>query len=843
MSGSDSRDKDSVTEVAEQSFVRARPPEIEKGSVLAGRYQVEDFIGKGGSGIVLRVFDRTAQNVVALKVLKAELAFDAKWDKRFSRELRLGRPIQHRNVCRIFDIGEADGHRFLTMELARGGSLRDELRRTRALDRPIADRLADVRAAIEGLAAIHATGVVHRDFKPDNLLRMEDGRLVISDFGLATDAANAPGATVLIGTPHYMAPEVLAGEPATSRSDVWALGVVIHEICFGNRPERRSVSFDGSGRGPLRPSSSVERAMLALCERCLPDAPLDRPADAGAVVRMFEASTAGRSKTSSTRRGLVPLGVGALVFSALLAFGILHRLHRRPTASAGVADGQRFESTGQPVDWSLSATAIADINGHVHCIAEVDRATVRLIWGTPRRAEDLDLSTGRRHPAPLVPEAFRIGCPELSPNGKALLFTGRTESGTPEIRLSDSPDGRDARAVTSGSDPLWLNGSDEFIYNVDPSHLALFSLPTTTVTLLPEPSPGKHYVIVDKVGGRTGGVFAVLLAGGQADSAVAVYDRGPSAPAKLFPVPEWSRIQFSTVDHSLLVSYKKTDKFATIARLDWKTGRYVNLGHFPGFDSLWLDQFDSRRLLLIRHYSDYVRWNDGSRERRLTTDSEIGSAALAGPSEILLSKRNADGNINIWLSDSAGTMQQVSSGSMDVEPDVAPDGQSWTYADYARKNIMLCGRKSGRCQVFRHDEMLPSWPRFSPDGENIAYLTAVGSPELFVVSKVSGEIRSSWSALYQCPPVWSSSSTLWTLEVSAGRYVWSERFVHSGRRTGKRIDAPNENFDLGEVQCWPPSSTAKDSPLFQHIVVKTSELSRLLRVDGAPTAAPLLNGQ
>ncbi len=232
MSDSGSGSKDSVTEVAEESFVRERPPDIERGTVLAGRYQIEDIIGKGGSGIVLRVFDRTAQNVVALKVLKTELARDAKWEKRFSRELRLGRPIQHPNVCRIFDIGEADGHRFLTMEIAQGGSLRDELRRGGALERPIEAKMADARAVIAGLAALHAAGVVHRDFKPDNLLRMEDGRLVLSDFGLATDAATAPGATVLIGTPHYMAPEVLAGEPATSRSDVWALGVVLSRDLF-----------------------------------------------------------------------------------------------------------------------------------------------------------------------------------------------------------------------------------------------------------------------------------------------------------------------------------------------------------------------------------------------------------------------------------------------------------------------------------------------------------------------------------------------------------------------------------------------------------------------------------
>ena len=148
MNSSGPGSKDSVTEVAEESFVRERPPDIERGTVLAGRYQIEDIIGKGGSGIVLRVFDRTAQNVVALKVLKAELARDAKWEKRFSRELRLGRPIQHPNVCRIFDIGEADGHRFLTMELARGGSLRDELKRGGALERPIGEQDWRTRRAV-----------------------------------------------------------------------------------------------------------------------------------------------------------------------------------------------------------------------------------------------------------------------------------------------------------------------------------------------------------------------------------------------------------------------------------------------------------------------------------------------------------------------------------------------------------------------------------------------------------------------------------------------------------------------------------------------------------------------
>ncbi|HTA20488.1 MAG TPA: protein kinase, partial [Polyangia bacterium] len=106
-----------MTDVGEPALVRATSIEIIRGSVLAGRYQIEAVIGKGGSGIVLRAFDRVAQVAVAIKILKPDLAADPRWIERFSRELRLARQIQHPNVCRVFDIGQADGHWFITMEL------------------------------------------------------------------------------------------------------------------------------------------------------------------------------------------------------------------------------------------------------------------------------------------------------------------------------------------------------------------------------------------------------------------------------------------------------------------------------------------------------------------------------------------------------------------------------------------------------------------------------------------------------------------------------------------------------------------------------------------------------
>ena len=140
----------SVTAVAEEPAVtRERAPEVKPGDLLAGRYQIEAVLGKGGSGVVLRAYDRVSATVVAVKVLKPGLTHDPRWEKRFQRELRLGRPVRHPNVCRIFDIGDSDGYRFLTMEYATGGTLRDLVKKNAPL-RPLAERLADAAGAIAG---------------------------------------------------------------------------------------------------------------------------------------------------------------------------------------------------------------------------------------------------------------------------------------------------------------------------------------------------------------------------------------------------------------------------------------------------------------------------------------------------------------------------------------------------------------------------------------------------------------------------------------------------------------------------------------------------------------------
>jgi Protein kinase domain/WD40-like Beta Propeller Repeat len=831
MNNPDSDSKDSVTEVAEESFVRERPPEIERGTVLAGRYQIEDIIGKGGSGIVLRVFDRTAQNVVALKVLKTELARDTKWERRFSRELRLGRPIQHRNVCRIFDIGEAEGHRFLTMELARGGSLRDELRRDRSVERPIADRLTDARAAIEGLAAIHAAGVVHRDFKPDNLLRMEDGRLVISDFGLATDAANAPGTTVLIGTPHYMAPEVLAGEPATSRSDVWALGVVLYEIFFGRRPERRSVSFDGSGKGPLRPSSSAERAILWLCERCLADAPLDRPADAGAVAEQFNAALTSRGGPRRTRRrGLLVGGLTALVaLGGLFAVKIQRRGGTRESAenASGLV---RLLPTGHAVDWSKTTKIVAEIPGRVHCFSMLNTKTARLVWGAPRRAEDVDLDSGQRRPSELDPESYRFGCPELSPSGRALLFTGQNQAGAVEIRLSNTPDGRSAKTMTSGSDPLWF-GDDEFVYDIDQGHAAIFSLPTMGFALLRDSEFGTRHGIQRKVVDPEGGAIALLLCDEGANYAVALYHGKDFELERTFAIRDVRLAQFVPHGKGLWISYW-TGESSTLGVLDWQRGSLANVGHYPGFQIAGAQLSDpvaaSGDWVLVRHMSNDLWSYSGDHRERLTTQGDNYSGDRSSSGELLLSKWNGDGSMNIWRQGLRGDLKQITHGQNDLAPRFAPDGRSWVYVDYAQRNVVVCSFDDGRCNEWPEGE-LPSFPSLSPDGRNLAYVTQMGVQKLKVRSVDDGRVLISWDAYSsECAPVWSSSSKLWSLESSAGHYGWSEHEITTGAKTGKQLAVDADLDASGRMRCWPKAPDA-DSPFFRRIGVETTEVSRLVR--------------
>jgi serine/threonine-protein kinase len=321
-----------------------QPVVLGAGALLAARYQIEATIGDGGSGQVFRAWDRVLGEPVALKILRADRAREKSWIKRLAREVKVARAIRHPNVCRVFDLGFSDGHWFVSMELAAGGSLREALRAGGA--RPLAARLADARAICAGLAAIHAVGITHRDVTPHNVLRMADGRLVLSDFGLASDGTDT---TMHGGTPNYMPPETAMGERADQRSDVWQLGFILHEVMFGRRPEWDTREPAMTLRSPLAPDASpVEEELARLCADCLAHNPAARPLTAVAVAGRLAAAETARSRGGVQRmlgrvRGLrrrqprlvaaAAIGVCVVLTTAITA-AVTRRAFRAPALAA-----------------------------------------------------------------------------------------------------------------------------------------------------------------------------------------------------------------------------------------------------------------------------------------------------------------------------------------------------------------------------------------------------------------------------------------------------------------------------------------------------------------------------
>lgn len=253
------------------------------GTLLNGRYRVSGLAGRGGMGEVYRASDLKLNQTVALKFLPEAVAGNPGLLERFHGEVRIARQVSHPNVCRVYDIGEAEGSAFISMEYVDGEDLGSLLRRIGRLPGDKAIEIA--RKLCAGLAAAHAKGVLHRDLKPANIMIDGRGQVLITDFGLAALADQVRGAEVRNGTPAYMAPEQLAGREVSERSDVYALGVVLYEIFTGHR------AFQTADRSTLPSVSSLVRDIDPVIEqviaRCLEPDPARRPPSALAVARML----------------------------------------------------------------------------------------------------------------------------------------------------------------------------------------------------------------------------------------------------------------------------------------------------------------------------------------------------------------------------------------------------------------------------------------------------------------------------------------------------------------------------------------------------------------------------
>ncbi|MEE8367795.1 MAG: serine/threonine-protein kinase, partial [Thermoanaerobaculia bacterium] len=350
-------------------------PRFLPGAMFSERYRIVGLLGRGGMGEVYRADDLKLGQPVALKLLPREFEGDSARLDRFLNEVRLALKVTHPNVCRVFDIGEVDGRHFLSMEYVDGEDLASLLRRIGRLPEDKAVQVA--RQICAGLAAAHDQGVLHRDLKPANVMIDGRGRAKITDFGLAGATSGIRGAEARAGTPAYMAPEQLAGEELTERTDIYALGLVLYEL-FTGKPVFSAGSIAEMVRlqretTPASLASQVDNLDPAVergIRRCLETDPAGRPASALTVAAglpggdpLAAALAAGETPSpamvaeAGSEGGLRPVIAVALLVPILLGMvaiaflGVRNRLpHKiplpKPPAELAVEARKIIEASG-----------------------------------------------------------------------------------------------------------------------------------------------------------------------------------------------------------------------------------------------------------------------------------------------------------------------------------------------------------------------------------------------------------------------------------------------------------------------------------------------------------------
>ena len=352
------------------------------GQIVADRFLIVRFVASGGMGELYEAEDRELHEHVALKTIRPEIAQDASAIARFKREAFLARQVTHPNICRIFDLfrhqpsGSAPPVTFVTMEFLAGETLADRLRRGPMTTTEALSVVSQMGAALD---AAHQAGVVHRDFKSNNvmLVAQSDGtmRVVVTDFGLAvrpgdgSSGGHAHGHPTLtgqiLGTPDYMAPEQVEGGELTPATDVYALGLVMYEMVTGKRPFAAATPLAAAVRRlsePPRPPRelvpNLDPTWESVILQCLERLPRDRYRRAGDVVKALGAAAPAGIRISKGAR----IGIGAALLAvALVVLSVpLWKASRAPAESPAPTDAQ---SAPAPSRRSVAVLGFRNVSG------------------------------------------------------------------------------------------------------------------------------------------------------------------------------------------------------------------------------------------------------------------------------------------------------------------------------------------------------------------------------------------------------------------------------------------------------------------------------------------------
>jgi tetratricopeptide (TPR) repeat protein/predicted Ser/Thr protein kinase len=374
---------------------------LQTGDVLGGRYEILQMLGEGGMGAVYKARDRELDRFVALKLIRPELAANPSILARFKQELLLSREVTHRNVIRIYDLGDADGVKFITMEFVEGQDLRSLIQEKKKF--PPEEAVELMQQVCRALEAAHTLGIIHRDLKPQNIMRDQTGRILVMDFGLARmvegDGMTQTGA--LVGTMEYMSPEQALGKDLDQRSDLYSMGLILYELLTGKMPfkaESAVASLIKRNQEQATPVSdhdqTIPRALSNIVAKCLERDPALRYQTANEFLQDLEvwqgksAAATLRFPTSEKPWGqTIPWhwigGTAAVLALAIIGFLLRAELFAPGKKATATATGPVVSlailpfrnASGDPsVDWlgpSLAEMLSTDVgqSAHLHTIA------------------------------------------------------------------------------------------------------------------------------------------------------------------------------------------------------------------------------------------------------------------------------------------------------------------------------------------------------------------------------------------------------------------------------------------------------------------------------------------